>query len=154
MSERSNKSAIQQTYVSGVSPPEPSAPPTNNISIPDVIPAVETTIYRDPKTVIRIRPARTTDGIYLTMYQRLTDETQHLTPELASNWRDETFDTSPNTVSALSETTYNRYVESINHLTDRFGLSIVHPKDGHGVCHRRHDSLGKDGIVSFETQLR
>ena len=153
MSAHNNRRAPQQTPAVGASPPEPSAPPTDSIAIPDVIPAVETTIYRDPKTVIRIRPARTTDELCLTMYRHLTEETQHLTPELSSTWREQMFDTAPNTISSLSEATYDRYVEAVEELTDQFGLSAVHPKSGYGVCHRRHDTLGKHGIISFETRL-
>ena len=74
-------------------------------------------------------------------------------PDAVPNWRDEEFDSSPNTVNALSEAAYDRYVEAVEELTDRFGLSVVHPKSGYGVCHRRHDSLGKHGVVSFETRL-
>lgn len=153
MSAHSNNRAIRETPDTGTAPPEPSVPPTDSIIIPDAVPAVETTLYRDPQTVIRIRPARATDELRLTMYRHLTEETQHLTPEVASNWRDEEFDSSPNTVNALSEAAYDRYVEAVEELTDRFGLSVVHPKSGYGVCHRRHDSLGKHGVVSFETRL-
>jgi hypothetical protein len=154
MSAHSNEQVVRTTPVAESSPPEPAAPPTSVIDIPDSLPQAETTVYRDPKTVIRIRPTRTaSDEFCLTMYRHLTPETEHLTPERCSNWREERFDSSPNTVNALPETVYDRYVEAVERLTSRFGLSVVRPTTGYGVCHRRHDSLGKHGVVSFEATL-
>lgn len=153
MSTNVTEQAIRDGPVHQSSPPEPSVS-TVDADIPESIPATETTIYRDPKTVIRIRPTQSaTDEVCLTMYRHITEETKALTPEGASNWCEESFDTSPNTIKALPELIADRYVAIVEALTDSLRLSVVHPSTGDGICHRRHDSLGKHGVVSFQTRL-
>ena len=50
--------------------------------IPDSIPNTETTVYRNKKTVIRIRPSNaSTSGVYLTMYCKIKGKLKFLTPE-------------------------------------------------------------------------
>ena len=155
MSANVTEQAVRDTPVAESSPPEPTTLPTSSVVLPDALPQTETTVYRDPKTVLRIRPAQTaTDAeLCLTMYRHITPDTEHLTPERSSYWREAEFDASPNTVDALPEAIYDRYVEAVERLTNRFGLSVVRPTTGYGVCHRRHDSLGKHGVISFETRL-
>ena len=153
MSAHTNKQGVDTTTVEVSSPPEPTVHPTEPLDIPDTMPTTEITLFRDQQMVLRLRPIPDSDELCLSMYHRLTEETQHLIPERSSTRRGEDFDASPNTISSLPDTLQDRYITAVNQLTEHFNLSVVHPTTGDGICHRRHDSLGKDGIVSFETRL-
>ncbi|TQQ83500.1 hypothetical protein EGH24_01540 [Halonotius terrestris] len=154
MSTNVPEQTVRNGSVHQSSPPEPSVPTAPAFDIPESPPAAETTIYRDPKTVIRIRPtASASDELCLTMYHHMTAETKQLTPAQTSNWREESVDASPNTINALPDALSDRYVAAVEELIDSFGLSIMRPSTGYGVCHRRHDTVGKHGIVSFRTRL-
>lgn len=154
MSTNVPEQALHNGPVQQTSPSEPSVPTTPTFDVPASLPTTETTIYRDPTTVIRIRPtASATDELCLTMYRHITPETKHLTPARTSNWREQAVDASPNTVNALPDALYDRYVAAVEELIDRFGLDVVRPATGYGVCHRRHDTVGKHGVVSFQTRL-
>lgn len=153
MSAHTNKQGVNTTTVEVSSPPKPSVSPAEPLNIPDTMPTTEITLFRDQQMVLRLRPIPDSDELCLSMYHRLTEATQHLIPERSSTRRKEHFEASPNTISALPDTLQDRYITAVNQLTEQFDLSIVHPTTGDGICHRRHDTLGKYGIVSFETRL-
>lgn len=153
MSTNIHESAVKSTPAEQSSTSSPSVATATSATLPDSVPQTETTIYRDSRTVIRLRPIQDDGSLCLTMYLPITDETENVTPECNSNWRDEEFNTSPNTVNALSDANYELYTTTVDALSERFGLAVVRPSTGYGICHRRHDSLGKDGMVSFETRL-
>lgn len=154
MSANIHEQAVNEVSADQPSTTQPGIDTATSATLPDSIPQTETTIYRDSKTVIRLRPARSEDAsICLTMYLPITSETENVTPECTSNWREQEFNASPNTVNALSDANYELYTTTVDALTKRFGLAVVRPTTGYGICHRRHDSLGKDGMVTFETRL-
>jgi MoxR-like ATPase len=154
MSANADGQAATEAPADRTSPPVPSVPTTVHDGVPDSLPRKEMTVYRDTEMVIRIRPTVSgADELCLTMYMHATSETDSLTPARTSYWDDEEFDASPNTVTALPDALYDRYVDTVETITERLDLSVVHPISGHGVCHRRHDSLGKHGVVSFRTRF-
>lgn len=154
MSTNVTQQSIQTRSVQQSSPPEQNTDEMDAY-IPDSIPNTETTVYRNKKTVIRIRPSNaSTSGVYLTMYCQIKGKLKFLTPEENSNWCDDSFDTSPNTIRSLPENIAERYYAIVETLIKKLDLSIVHPSTGYGICHRRHDSVGKYGVISFETYMK
>lgn len=154
MSVHSTEQAVRETPVDQPSPSEPRVPLDSTVEIPESVPAAETTVYRDANTVLRIRPTRSSTAVCcLTMYWRLTEETQDITPERASHWSDSEFEALPAKVDALPDVIRERYIETVETLTSRFDLSVVRPTSGYGVCHYRLDSVGDHGIAAFETCL-
>ncbi|TQQ80648.1 hypothetical protein [Halonotius roseus] len=121
-------------------------------TLPETIPQTEQTVYRDSDTIIRIHPAEPGGEVLcVTLYVPLDEVTASMTPAHASSWREQSFETAPNTADALPESTYELYKQTVTELTERFGVSISEPTTGYGRCHRRHDG---PGIVSFRTRLR
>src|SRR6056297_1396475 len=132
--------------------PGPRDPADETATIPETIPQTEQTVYRDSDTVIRIHPAAPDgDVLCVTLYVPLDEVTASMTPAHASAWREQSFETAPNTADALPEETYELYKETVADLTEQFAVSISEPTTGYGRCHRRHDG---PGIVSFRTRLR
>jgi len=154
MSIHVTEQTVQNTTVAQPSPPESSGRVYNSVVIPDSIPAVETTIYRDTDTVLRIRPTRSAaDECCLTMYWQITEGTQQITPERTSYWCGTEVEASPTMIDALSGDIYDRYVETVETLTTRFDLDIVRPASGCGICRYRLESLDTHPIAAFETRL-
>ena len=132
--------------------PGPRDAAGDTATLPETIPQTEQTVYRDSDTVIRIHPAEPGgEVLYVTLYVPLDEVTASMTPAHASAWREQSFETAPNTADALPESTYELYKQTVTELTERFGVSISEPTTGYGRCHRRHDG---PGIVSFRTRLR
>lgn len=154
MTANTDEQTANETPAEQPSPAQPSVATATSATVPDSIPQTETTIYRDSQTVMRLRPTQSNDAsVCLTMYLPITEETENVTPECTSRWRDEQYNASPNTVNALSDANHELYTATVDALTERFGLEVVWPATGYGICHRRHDSHGIDGMVSFETRL-
>lgn len=155
MSAHTDGQSVTETSAARTSPPVPSVSTTVDNDIPTSLPRTEMTIYRDTEMVIRIRPSEPArdDDLCLTMYMHAGSETATLTPAETSYWDDTEFDDSPNTVKALPESLYDRYVETVETVTDRLDVEIAEPVSGYGRCHRRHDTLGKHGVVSFRTRF-
>mgnify|MGYP007124888354 FL=1 len=127
-------------------------PTGENATIPETIPQTERTVYRDSDTVIRIHPAAPgDDALCVTLYVPLDEVTASLTPAHASTWREQSFETTANTVDSLPDGVYELYRETVTKLTERLSVSITEPASGYGQCHRRHDG---PEIVSFRTRLR
>jgi|GEM_PF-1862313 len=130
----------------------PNKPTGEGATIPETIPQTERTVYRDSDTIIRVHPAAAgDDALCVTLYVPLDEVTASMTPAHASAWREQSFETSANTVDALPAELYELYRETVTELTERFAVSIAEPTSGYGRCHRRHDG---PGIVSFRTRLR
>jgi len=154
MSIHVTEQTVQNTAVAQSSPPEPSGRVENSVVIPDSIPEVETTIYRDTDTVLRVRPTRSSsDECCLTMYWKLTDQTQNITAERTSYRYDTEIDRSPTMIDALSGDIHDRYVETVETLTNRFDFDIVRPTSGCGICSYRLESLDTYPIAAFETRF-
>lgn len=154
MSAHTNEQAVAETPADHTSPPVPPATTTAHNDVPETLPRKELTVYRDTEMVIRIRPSQmAADDLYLTMYMHADSKTENLTPAQASHWEDQEFDDSPNTIQALPESLSDRYVEIVETVVDRLGVEITWPVSGYGLCHRRHDTLGKHGVVSFRTRF-
>ena len=154
MNAHTNEQAVAETPADHASPPVPPATTTVHNDVPDTLPRKELTVYRDTEMVIRIRPSQmAADDLYLTMYMHADSKTENLTPAQASHWDDQEFDDSPNTIQALPESLYDQYVEIAETVVDRLGVEITWPASGYGLCHRRHDTLGKHGVVSFRTRF-
>lgn len=155
MSAHTDGQSVGETPVEHSSPPVPSVATTVDNDVPASLPRKEMTIYRDTAMVIRLRPSgpAADDDLCLTMYMHAGSETANLTPARTSYWDDTAFDDSPNTVKALPDTLYDRYVETVEQVTDRLAVEITQPVSGYGRCHRRHDTLGKHGVVSFRTRF-
>jgi len=154
MSIHVTEQTVQNTAVAQLSPSESSGRVYNSVVIPDSIPAVETTIYRDTDTVLRIRRTRSAgDECCLTMYWQITEGTQQITPERTSYWCDTEVDAPPTMVDALSGEIHDRYVEIVDTLTNRFDLDIVRPTAGCGICCYRLEPLDNHPLAAFETRL-
>lgn len=153
MSATVNTRRIKTDAGSQPSLSNPESETTPELSLPDSAPQSETTIFRTPERVIRIQPIQSSTAEFcLVMYLLDTEVTEDLTPAHTSNWDDIEYDTSPNTVKALPDTIHNQYGEILDSITEQWGLTIVRPTTGDGICHRRHD-VGTDGVVSFKTHL-
>jgi hypothetical protein len=155
MSAHTDGQTAAETPADHTSPPVSSATTTAvHDHVPDTLPRKELTIYRDTEVVIRIRPSQSTgDGLCLTMYMHADNKTENLTPARTSHWDDQEFNDSPNTIQALPESIRDRYVEILETVVDRFDIEVTWPVSGYGLCYRRHDTLGKHGVVSFRTRF-
>lgn len=154
MSAHTDGQAVAETPANHASPPVPNATTTTHNNVPDTLPRKELTVYRDTEMVIRIRPSQSSgNNLYLTMYMHADSRTENLTPAKTSHWDNQEFDDSPNTIKALPESLSEQYVEAVETVVGRLGVEISCPASGYGLCHRRHDKLGKHGVVSFRTRF-
>lgn len=154
MSATINTRSIKTNTGSQPSISKPKDETFSGLSLPDSTPQTETTIYRSPELVFRIQPTQSSAAeLSLVMYLIDTEVTKDLTPARTSNWDDKELNTSPNRVKALPDTIHQQYGEILNRITEQWELTVVRPTTGDGICHRRHESVGKHGVVSFKTHL-
>lgn len=125
------------------------------ITVPEQIPEFKTTLYRDTNIVLRARqldhPHR---GLCVTLYIRITDETEHLIPEQSSYWSDTEYTQAATTEQALPANLRSLYETAIETVETELDVDRVKPANAYGVCRRKFESAGKYGIVTLETRFR
>lgn len=127
-----------------------------DITIPDQTPNGGITLYRDDCVTLRMRSdelAHRVGSIRVTMYLKITRETEHLIPKKSPYWNDTKYDKPATTEQALPDNLQSLYESTVKQVERQLDISRTEPEKSSGVCHRKHESVGKYGIVSIETRF-
>lgn len=149
-SAQTSRSTPQET----VSKPTTVASKEHKINHIQTLPNEETTLYRDPETVIRILPHPTPEyTATITLYTHITPETKHLTPKQNAGIQ-QTTGNANTTDAALPADLQETYQNTIDMIEENLHVTRDTPGDVYGTCHRKYEHVGKHGVVTMRTHVK